>query len=88
MRLNRHEAITDSASMFTRAWLIGAGELAVVAFAASLLSMLGASQVDVLHADWPTLLAVAGGAALLSLLKSLVSAPVGERGTNFITPGR
>ena len=74
--------------MFTRAWLIGTGEIAVKSFAASLLSLLGAGTLNVLHIAWPTALGTAAGAALLSVLGSLASAPMGAKGTNFITSGK
>lgn len=72
--------------MFTKAWLIGTVELACGTFAVSLLSLLGAGAVNVLHVAWPAALGTAGGAALLSVLKSVASAPMGAKGTNFIMP--
>lgn len=62
-------------------------EIAFTAFVVSLLSLLGAGAVNVLTVAWPAALGTAGGAALLSVLKSIASAPVGVRGTNFIVPG-
>lgn len=73
--------------MLTTAWLIGALELAVKTFATTLLSLLGAGTLNLLQVAWPAVLGTAGGAALLSILMSVMSAPVGGRGTNFVFRG-
>lgn len=46
-------------------------ERAVMTFAQALVSVWGVGHLDLLHADWANALSVAGGAALLSVLKTL-----------------
>lgn len=58
-----------------------AGERAVSTAAQSALLALGATQLNVLEADWVTVAGFAAGGAVLSLLKSLIAQNVGERGT-------
>jgi hypothetical protein len=60
---------------------VAAAERAVKAFAAALLSVLGAGAVDVLSVPWNRALAVAAGAAVVSVLTSIASAKVGTTGT-------
>jgi hypothetical protein len=84
---NRHEALAGPTGPFTRAWAVGTAELAGVAFATTAVSLLGAGTFNVLTVSWPTLLGTAAGAAVLSVLKSIASAPLGDPGTNFLTPG-
>lgn len=88
--VHRHEAVaaTDNVGAFSRAWAVGTAELAVKSFAASLLSLIGAGSLNVLHVAWGTALGTAAGAALLSVLGSVISAPVGQKGTNFISQGQ
>jgi hypothetical protein len=59
--------------MFTRKFWEYAGERAVKTFAQTAIATLGAGTVGLFAIDWSALLSVAGGAALLSLLTSLVS---------------
>jgi Putative lactococcus lactis phage r1t holin len=59
-----------------------AGERAVRAFASSLLSVWTVGPAfDVIHANWSGALSVAGGAAVVSLLTSVVASGVGQKGT-------
>ena len=46
-------------------------ERAVMTFAQALVAVWGVGNLDLLHADWANALSVAGGAALLSVLKTL-----------------
>lgn len=56
-------------------------ERAVKTIAQVLLAFLGADVVDVLGVDWGKALGVALGAAVVSLLTSVASAGIGQRGT-------
>jgi hypothetical protein len=56
-------------------------ERMVRAAAAAALPLLGAGSVNVLSAPWETVLGLSGGAAVVSLLMSLVGSQVGKRGT-------
>lgn len=62
-------------------------EQALTAFAASMLSLLGAGVVDVLSVPWTTDLRVAAGVAVVSVLKSLVASQVGTKGTPSFLKG-
>lgn len=66
--------------MFSRAFWVAAVERAVRAFAASLVSIwaVGSTALDIRAIDWGNALSVAGGAALVSLLLSLVATGVGS----------
>lgn len=83
-----HEMPTSSRGVFTVAWLRGAVENALVAFAATFLSeVVGSTAFNALRANWVGLLGVALGAAVLSVAKSVASAPAGDQGTNFMIRG-
>lgn len=74
--------------MLTAAFWTGAADRAVKSFAQALLLLWGADAgFNVLSVDVGAALGVAGGAAVLSLLTSLVSAPAGENGTSSFLPG-
>jgi hypothetical protein len=64
--------------MFTRAFWEYAGERAIKTFAQTAIATLGAGSVGLFSIDWSALLSVAGGAALLSLLTSLVAVKSGR----------
>lgn len=72
--------------MRTKAFWLDVIERAGKTAAQVLLSALGADQLNLLSVAWLPVLGVAGGAALLSLLTSIVSAPVGEPGTASLVP--
>ena len=57
--------------MWNRAFLRSLAERALMTFAQALVAVWGVGQFDVLHADWANALSVAGGAALLSVLKTI-----------------
>ena len=65
----------------TKAFWKAAAERAIRTLAQTMLAMLGFKAFDVLTADWKTLLGVSLGAALLSLLTSIVASEVGDKGT-------
>lgn len=56
-------------------------ERAVKSFAQGVILALGGGAVNVLTIDWLTLAGAGGGAALLSVLTSIVSAGVANKGT-------
>lgn len=59
--------------MFSRSFWEYAGERAIKTFAQTAIATLGAQSVGLFSIDWSALLSVSGGAALLSLLTSLVA---------------
>ncbi len=56
-------------------------ERAVKTFAQSLLAVLGVSGIGLLSVPWSTALSTAGMAAMLSVLTSVASEPLGEDNT-------
>jgi hypothetical protein len=60
-------------------------ERAIKTFAQTVLATFGAGALDVLHADWGNALALGAGAALLSVLSSLLSLNLGRKGTASAT---
>lgn len=66
--------------MWTRNFWWQTGERAVKSAAQALIGLWTLEEVDVLHADWLLAAGVAGGAALLSVLTSIVTAGIGEPG--------
>ena len=74
--------------MFTRQFWISAADRSAKSAAQALLLLWGADAVfDVLAIDPGNAVGVAVGAALLSLLTSVVSAPFGEQATPGLLPG-
>lgn len=67
--------------MWSKAFWMAAFERAAKSAAQGLLGMWTLDKFDVLHADWKLAGGVIAGAAVLSLLTSLVSSPFGA------TPG-
>ena len=69
--------------MYTLTWLKDAAERALSTAAQSALATIGVSAVDLLHLDWRAVASISGGAALVSVLKSLAvcAAPIGTPGT-------
>lgn len=89
-KLADHPAIASLADgdMGTVSFWKATAEQAVTAFAASMLTLLGAGVVDVLTVAWTTDLRIAGGVALVSVLKSLVGSQLGDKGTPSFLKGR
>ncbi len=67
--------------MFTLPYLRDVLERAISTAAQSLLAVWSVGVFDVVDLDWRAAAGVASGAALLSILKSLVAANVGDPGT-------
>lgn len=74
--------------MLTKAFWLGLVDRAVKSFAQALLLLWGADAgFNVLHVDFRGALGVAAGALVLSVLTSLISAPIGEADTTSFLPG-
>ena len=72
--------------MFTyRFWQL-AGERAVKTFAQTLVAVLSITSFGLLNAPWTTALSTAGMAAMLSVLTSMASVPVGEPNSPNLLP--
>lgn len=68
-----------------RAYVSAIVERAVKSAAQSALLAFGADKIDVLHADWQTVLGFAGGGFVLSVLTSLASSGIGNAGPSLTT---
>lgn len=74
--------------MASTAFWTGAFDRAIKSFAQALLLLWGADEgFNLIDIQLVPSLGVAAGAAVLSLLTSIVSAPVGEPGTTSMLPG-
>jgi hypothetical protein len=69
----------------TRDFLLDALERMIKTFAQTVLATFGAGALNILHADWGNALSLGLGAALLSVLTSLVSIKLGGNGTASAT---
>lgn len=68
--------------MWTRSFALAVVERALKSFAQCLLGLwLGDAAFDLIQVDWVHSLGLAGGAALLSVLTSVVSAPFSPTGS-------
>ncbi|MGH3697465.1 MAG: holin [Pseudonocardiaceae bacterium] len=72
--------------MFTSQFWLLSLERAIKTFAQSLLAILSANGIELLEVSWGSALATAGAAALLSVLMSMTSAPVGEPNSPNLLP--
>lgn len=75
--------------MFTKAFWLGTLDRAVKSAAQALVLMFGAGPavLNILSIDAVTSFGVAGGAVVLSVLTSLISAPFGDKGSTSLLPG-
>jgi hypothetical protein len=74
--------------MWTTAFWTGVFDRAVKSFAQALLLLWGADAgFNVLHVNALAAIGVAAGAAVLSVLTSIVSNPIGTAGTTSMLPG-
>lgn len=64
--------------MFSRAFWIATAERVIASIAGAVIAVLTADGFDLLNAHWPGILATAGVAGLVSLLKALVAANIGD----------
>ena len=75
--------------MFTIQWLRDAIERALKSAAQAIVLALGASQgFDLFSADWQNVAGIAAGAAVLSVLTSVISAPLGAKGSASLLSGK
>lgn len=72
--------------MFSYMFWRSALERAVKTFAQTLVALFSANGIGLLNAPWGMALSAAGMAALLSVLTSVASEQVGERGTPSLVP--
>lgn len=74
--------------MFTTAFWLGALDRAIKSAATmALMLLLGNGPFNVLHTDWQSILGLTGGAVVASVLTSLASTTVGDKGTTSMIPG-
>jgi hypothetical protein len=75
--------------MFNIQWLRDATERALKSAAQAIVLALGASQgFDLFSADWQNVAGIAAGAAVLSVLTSVISAPLGAKGSASLLSGK
>lgn len=67
--------------MLSKSFWIDAAERAVKTAAQTAVAMLGTGLVGIIDVDWQNVASVSAVAALVSLLTSIASNPVGDRGT-------
>ena len=71
--------------LFTVSFWKDATERAVKSLAQAVVLALGGDAVDVWHVDWQTVTGIGLGGAVLSLLTSLASVGIANRGTASLT---
>ena len=75
--------------MFNIQWLRDAIERALKSAAQAIVLALGASQgFDLFAADWQNVAGIAAGAAVLSVLTSVISAPLGAKSSASLLSGK
>ena len=75
--------------MFNIQWLRDATERALKSAAQAIVLALGASQgFNLFSADWQNVAGIAAGAAVLSVLTSVISAPLGAKGSASVLSGK
>jgi hypothetical protein len=75
--------------MFNIQWLRDAIERALKSAAQAIVLALGASQgFDLFSADWQNVAGIAAGAAVLSVLTSVISAPLGAKSSASLLSGK
>ena len=67
--------------MLSKSFWIDAAERAVKTAAQTAVAMLGTGLVGIIDVDWQNVASVSAVAAVVSLLTSIASNPVGDRGT-------
>lgn len=92
--MGAHNRVDDPAdnegkpAMLTAAFWTGAVDRAVKSAAQALLLLWGADEgFNIIEVDLGPTFGLAAGAAALSLLTSIVSAPAGDKGTTSFLPG-
>ena len=86
--MGAHSKPEERITMLTAAFWMGALDRAVKSAAQALLLLWGADEgFNLISVDLPTSLGLAAGAAVLSVLTSIASAPAGEKGSSALLPG-
>ena len=73
--------------MFTTTFWKSAAERAIKTVAQALIAVLAATTFDWFNADWKAIAGTAATAGVLSLLSSIASAGIGDKGTPSIIAG-
>ena len=73
--------------MFTTSFWKSAAERAIKTVAQALIAVLAATTFDWFTADWQAIAGTAATAGVLSLLSSIASAGIGDKGTPSIIAG-
>lgn len=73
--------------MFTKSFWKSAAERAIKTIAQALIAVLAATTFDWFTADWQAIAGTAATAGVLSLLSSIASAGIGDKGTPSIVSG-
>lgn len=74
--------------MYTAGFWAGAFDRVIKSFAQALLLLWGADEgFNIIEINFAQSLGVAAGAAALSLLTSIISAPVADKGSTSMLPG-
>lgn len=74
--------------MLTKKFGLDALERASKTFAQSLVALIGAGAVNIVLLNWADMLGISATAAVVSLLTSIVSLPVGDNGTASVVPDK
>lgn len=70
--------------MFTKSFWKSAAERAIKTVAQALIAVIAATTFDWFTADWQAIAGTAATAGVLSLLSSIASAGIGDRGTTSL----
>lgn len=73
--------------MFTKSFWTAAAERALRTVAQALVAVIAATSFDWFSADWQAIAGTALTAGVLSLLTSIASAGIGDKGTPSLVPG-
>ena len=74
-------------TMFTSSFWKSAAERAIKTVAQALIAVLAATTFDWFTADWQAIAGTAATAGVLSLLSSIASAGIGDKGTPSVIAG-
>lgn len=74
--------------MFSAAFWRDTAERVISSFVGALAAFLGGDVLDLWAVNWPSALGVAGGAALVSLIKALLASRVGDPQSAALLPAR
>jgi Putative lactococcus lactis phage r1t holin len=74
---------------FTQGWMIGLLDRSLGTFLVTIVALIGLGQpgFDVFHVDWKAALLAALSATMLTVVKTVIAAFVGDTGTTSLLPG-